>query len=99
MDSTFTRALVGFVVQTVAVAMMSIVALWAIETFAGGAWFASLVVVVIALVVEIMIYSTTLRDPVYRWINEPERREEEARRARDLEAQRARDNTTPLRPV
>jgi len=73
MDSTFTRATLGFIMLTAALALMAYVALWAIASFAGGAWWGSLVVVLIALASEIMIYSTTLHEPIYDWIREPKR--------------------------
>jgi len=71
MDSTFSRAALGFILLTAAVTGMALVALWALSAFAGGVWWASLLVVVVALGAEIMIYSSTLHDPVYDWIKEP----------------------------
>ena len=92
MDSTFSRATLGFLLLTAAVTSMSFVALWAIETFGGGAWWASLLVIIVALVAEISIYMTTLHDPVYDWIKEPKRRAEaEAAHRRDLEREAARN--------
>lgn len=82
MDSTFSRAFIGFLVLTAAVTLMAWVALWALETFGGGAWWASLLVVVIALAAEISVYSSTLHGPIYGWINEPKRLADEAAKQR-----------------
>ena len=73
------------------------IALWAIEAFGGGAWWASLLVIVVALVAEISIYMTTLHEPVYDWIKEPKRRaEREESHRRDLERDAARAGKPPL---
>lgn len=87
MNSTFLRAFLGFLVLTIAVTGMAYVALWALQSFAGGSAWASLLVVAIALIAEIMVYTSTLHDPVYNWIKEPERRRE-AEEQRALEAER-----------
>ena len=80
MDSTFSRAFLGFIVLTVALAGMAYVALWALQSYAGGSPWASLLVVAIALIAEIAVYGSTLHDPVYDWIKEPKRRQAEAER-------------------
>ena len=80
MSSTFSRAFTGFLVLTTAISLMAYVALWAIEAFGGGAWWASLLVVLLALSAEIMIYSSTLHEPIYDWIKEPKRLREKAER-------------------
>lgn len=91
MDSTFSRATLGFVLLTTAVSIMAWVALWGIEKFGGSAWWASLLVIVIALITEISIYMTTLHEPVYDWIREPKRRAEaEESHRREMERQAAR---------
>ncbi len=74
MDSTFTRATVGFLALVFAVTGMAMVALWALDRFAGGVWWASLLVVLVALCAVLMIYGSTLHDPIYRWIKEPAER-------------------------
>lgn len=92
MDSTFSRATLGFLLLTAAVSAMAFIALWAIEAFGGGAWWASLLVIIVALVAEISIYMTTLHEPVYDWIKEPKcraEREESHRRELEREAARA----------
>lgn len=76
MDNTFTRALIGFVVLTFAIAGMSLIALQSLQSFAGAPWWAMLLVTVIALVAEIGVYTTTLHEPIYDWIKEPKRRRE-----------------------
>lgn len=98
MDSTFSRATLGFLLLTTAVTVMAIVALWGIDRFGGGAWWASLLVIVIALVAEISIYMTTLHEPVYDWIKEPKRKaEREEAHKRELEREAARNNSPSLR--
>ena len=91
MQSTFSRALFGFIVLTAAIIGMALVALWSIETFATGLWWASILVVLIALVVEIGIYSSTLHDPIYQWIKEPARKAAEAAEEKRRQEQRAAD--------
>lgn len=76
MDNTFTRAFIGFVVLTSGLAGMSLVALKSLENYAGAPWWAMLLIVVIALVAEVSIYSTTLHEPIHDWIREPKRRRE-----------------------
>jgi len=71
MSSTFTRATVGFLALVSAVSGIAMVALWSIERYTNGVWWASLLVVIIALVAVMMIYASTLHDPIYRWIKEP----------------------------
>lgn len=72
MNSTFSRAVVGFVVLTAALTCMAMIAIWGIALFAPSLEWASLIVVAIALVAEISIYANTLHDPIHRWIKEPE---------------------------
>lgn len=72
MKSAFTRALVGFTVLTSFVTIMAYIALWAVDTFGGGAWWASGIIILIALIAEIMLYGSTLHDPIYRWIRAAE---------------------------
>ncbi len=74
MDNTFTRGLIGFVTLTAAIALMASTALWAIETYANGANWAAIIVIVIAMAAEIGVYGSTLHDQVYDWIHEPKRR-------------------------
>lgn len=82
-DNTFTRALVGFLALTAGLAAMSLVALRALDSFAGSPWWAMLLVVILALVCEVSIYSTTLHAPIHDWIREPKlRQEREAEAAR-----------------
>lgn len=78
MDNTFTRAFIGFVVLTAGLSAMSLVALKALESYAGAPWWAMLLIVIVALVAEISIYSTTLHEPIHDWIREPKRRQERA---------------------
>lgn len=77
MDNTFTRAFIGFIVLTAGLSGMSLVALKALESYAGSPWWAMLLVVIVALVAEICIYSTTLHEPILDWIKEPKRRREQ----------------------
>lgn len=76
MDNTFTRAFIGFVVLTSGLSAMSLVALRALDSYAGAPWWAMLLVVLVSLVAEISIYSTTLHEPIHDWIREPKRRRE-----------------------
>lgn len=76
MDNTFTRASIGFIVLTAGLSVMSLVALRALDSYAGAPWWAMLLVVLVALVAEISIYSTTLHEPIHDWIREPKRRAE-----------------------
>lgn len=85
MNSTFSRAILGFLMLSSAIVAMSMVGLWAIETFTGGAWWASMIVVIFALGAEISVYGSTLHGPIYSWIKEPERIAE-AERARETRA-------------
>jgi len=81
MDSTFSRATMGFVVLTAGLLAMCYVALWALEAYVGTGWWAgmaSLAVVVIGLGAEICIYTSTLHDPISDWIREPKRLADEA---------------------
>jgi fatty acid desaturase len=75
-DNTFTRASIGFIVLTAGLSVMSLVALRALDSYAGAPWWAMLLVVLVALVAEISIYSTTLHEPIHDWIREPKRRAE-----------------------
>lgn len=83
MQSTFYRAFLGFIVLTAAIIGMALIALWSIATFADGLWWASILIVLIALVVEVGIYSSTLHDPIYQWIKEPAQRAAVAKREQD----------------
>lgn len=74
MNSIFGRALVGFIALTIAICIMAGIALWAIETFAGGVWWASLAVVAVALITECGVYSSTLHSVVLDWVKEPQER-------------------------
>ena len=104
MDSTFSRALFGFIALTCAIIAMAVVALWSIDTFTDGVWWASIMVVLVALVVEIGVYSSTLHAPIYRWIGEPQRladeertrRADEQRAANRCEAEEHDQNNPPL---
>lgn len=90
MNSTFGRAIVGFVALTVAITFMALVALWAIERFGGGVWWASLVVVLLSLVAMVSVYTSTLHEPVYDWIKEPKRQADAEQRRLDDAAAEAR---------
>lgn len=79
MNSTFTRAALGFFLLTAAIAAMALTALWAIERFGGEAAWASLLVVAVTLVAEIAIYLSTLHEPISEWIKEPARQAEAER--------------------
>ena len=79
MKSTFLRALIGFTTLSSAITLGCFVALWALDGYGGGVWWASLLVVLIGLVSVISIYGSTLHGPVKIWIDEPkeaERRED-----------------------
>lgn len=71
LDSTFTRALLGFVILTTALSGMALVALWAIDVYAGNTWWVAGLVILVALAAEVGIYSSTLHEPIYSWIREP----------------------------
>lgn len=92
MDNTFTRALLGFILLTSALALMAFFALWGITQYGGGSSWAAIIVVILALVAEIGIYSTTLHDPIYDWVREPDQR----RRTRDYDIERAESRITGL---
>lgn len=92
MDNTFTRATIGFVALTAGLGALALVALRALETYAGAPWWAMLLVVLVALVAEIQVYATTLHEPIHDWIREPARREAEEQ-ARLKDAARAREKT------
>lgn len=84
MDSTFSRALLGFVILSTAIAGMSWIALWGIQAFGGGTWWASLIVVIMAMVAEVGVYSSTLHGPIYDWIKEPKLKAEADRRTAEI---------------
>lgn len=90
MNSTFTRATVGFCMLTSALAAMAWIALSALETYTPGGVWGPMLVVVMALLAEIGIYSTTLHQPIYRWIREPAEALEREQRRQDREDSRAR---------
>ncbi len=90
MDNTFTRAFIGFIVLTAGLSAMSLVALRALDSYAGAPWWAMLLVVVVALVAEFSIYSTTLHEPIHDWIREPKLRRDREEREREEQARRAR---------
>ena len=80
MKSTFSRAVIGFIMLTFAVSSMALIALWAIETFASEYSWMSVLVTLVALATEIGIYRSTLHDPIHDWISEPKRERERAER-------------------
>ncbi len=77
MNSVFGRALIGFTVLTIAIALLTTVALWLVETFAGGVPAVRIVVGCTALIIEVMLYGDTLHGSVRQWIKEPEEAREE----------------------
>lgn len=81
MDNNFTRAILGFIMLTGALALMSFAALWALAAYGGGSTWPAIIVALVALAAEISIYGTTLHEPIYKWIREPGERT----RARDLD--------------
>lgn len=105
MENTFSRATLGFIVLTSAIFVMCFFALWAIEAYAGEVWWASLLVIIVAFCSTIGVYSSTLHQPIYNWIQEPARKlEEEQRRAKeDCQAAKEREmnsstRTSPIAP-
>ena len=98
MNSTFSRAILGFLMLSTAIVAMSMVGLWAIETFTGGAWWASMIVVIFALGAEISVYGSTLHGPIYGWIKEPARVAKEARDAAHEAKREAARNRQPPKP-
>jgi len=74
--NTFFRALVGWAILTCAIVGMALVALWALKTFGGSAWWAGLLIIIIAMAAEIGVYRSTLHEPIYDWIREPKREAE-----------------------
>jgi cobalamin biosynthesis protein CobD/CbiB len=85
MDGTFSRALLGFILLTTAMLFIAFLALWVIETYAGGSNWAAIIVSIVALAAQIGIYSTTLHEPIYDWIREPKRRAEAEERRKGRE--------------
>lgn len=85
MNSTFARATAGFILLTIAVCFMGAIALWAIERYANGSSWASLIVVLVVLISEISIYLSTLHEPIYDWIKEPKREAERKQSLEDFE--------------
>ena len=71
MKSTFSRALVGFIILTAAVSAMALVALSAADKYAPGYWVVPLLVILIALVTVMGIYGLTLHNPIMGWVKEP----------------------------
>lgn len=80
MNSTFSRAVIGFLVMTVCLLGLSFISLSAIAAYANGYWLANIIVIVVAMITQISIYLTTLHDPVYHWIREPAKKKEMAER-------------------
>lgn len=78
MNSTFSRAFLGFIVLTLGITAMALVALRAMENYAGAPWWAMLLIVMLALVCEVSVYTTTLHDPIHDWIREPKKAQEKA---------------------
>lgn len=68
MQSQFARALIGFIVLSVALFIATILAVFALEAYTPGASMAFVVVIIFAFVVEVCIYGSTLHEPVYDWI-------------------------------
>ena len=77
-DTTFKRAIAGFMLLTFVLAAMAIVALWSLQVFVGDVWWASIIIVIVAMVAEIGVYGSTIHDPIHQWIKEPERAERES---------------------
>jgi hypothetical protein len=65
---------------------MALIALRSLESYAGAPWWAMMLIVLVALVAEISIYSTTLHEPIHDWIREPKlaRERDESRRSGEL---------------
>jgi len=74
MNSTFSRAIVGFIALTSGLIFMAYIALWAVSSYAAGLWWMTLLIILLALVLEFAIYLTTLAEPVTDWIGEPKRK-------------------------
>lgn len=89
MNSTFRRSLVGFLLLTFCNAALCLVALGAVETYGGGADWPAVLIVLIALIVEICVYGTTVHGPIFRWIEEPERVKRDAEAREYAESRRA----------
>jgi len=91
MNSTFLRAMLGFLTLSVAISTMAWIALWGIQSFGGGVWWASLLIVIMAMAAEVSVYISTLHEPIYDWIKEPKlRAEAEKRAAEDAARERQR---------
>lgn len=71
MNSVFGRAVIGFIALTGGLAGMTMFAFWAVNVFGGAAWWAGLLIAIIALAAEISVYANTLHDPIRDWIKEP----------------------------
>lgn len=76
MNSIFFRALIGFLVLTMAVFGMALAALWAVDTYLTDSSWIGALVVFFALAIQISVYGSTLSDPVTDWIKEPQRRKD-----------------------
>jgi len=71
MKSTFSRALIGFIVLTLAVVCMALAALWAVEAYLPNHQWTGALVVLFTLTIQIAIFNSTLSKPIMNWINEP----------------------------
>lgn len=78
MNSVFGRAVIGFIALTGGLAGMTMFAFWAVNVFGGAAWWAGLLIAIIALAAEISVYANTLHDPIRDWIKEPAELKREA---------------------
>lgn len=76
MKSTFSRALVGFLILTAAVSAMALVGLRAAETYAPTVWIIPLLIIVIAMITVAGVYGSTLHRPIMDWVKEPAREKE-----------------------
>ena len=73
MNSTFSRAVVGFVILTLALGTFSYAALWVMDVYTPTLWQGYLLVIILGLVIEIGIFLSTLYEPLYDWITEPKK--------------------------
>lgn len=72
MNSTFGRALIGFTALSSVIGFMAMIALWAIDTYIGGLWWASIIIVLFGLSMVTSVYMSTLHSPIQQWIRQPE---------------------------
>lgn len=73
MTKTFYRALIGFIVLSSAIILLTAATLFTVKEFAPDYLWLGAVAMFFAVGIEISIYESCLADPVRNWIKEPAR--------------------------